>query len=292
MSGDTQTDADVLVAGAGITGIYQLYTLREAGLRAHLVEAAPEAGGTWYWNRYPEARTDSESYSYGYFFNRELFDDWRWTERFAGQPEVERYLNHVVDRFDLRELMTFDFRIATMEFDSETDTWLVRSTQGKQLRARFVVTAVGLLSAPYTPDVVGRERFRGVQHHTGLWPAEGVDFAGRLVAVVGTGSSGIQIVPPLAKEAAQVIVFQRNANWATPLNNGPHTDGEHAQFRSGFDEYRALLQETYSGFVHRDPTKNTFDDTAEERVAHYEDLWNRPGLCKAYANYADLATNR
>lgn len=288
---DAQPDVDVLIIGAGITGIYQLYTLRDAGFNARIVEAAPAAGGTWYWNRYPEARFDSESYSYGYFFSKELFSDWKWSERFAGQPEIERYLNHVIDRFDLRELITFDYRVKTMQFLDDNDMWAVTSEDGQTLTARFVVTAVGLLSAPFTPEIPGRERFLGEQHHTGLWPTDGVAFEGRRVAVVGTGSSGIQIVPAIADKVDELLVFQRTANWATPLHNGPVSASEHSELANQFEEFRNALRDTYSGFIHKESTRNTFDDTAEDRRTHYEELWNRPGLCKAYSNYADLATN-
>jgi cation diffusion facilitator CzcD-associated flavoprotein CzcO len=286
-----QPDVDVLIIGAGITGVYQLYTLREAGFNARIVEAAPGAGGTWYWNRYPEARFDSESYSYGYFFSRELFDEWKWSERFAGQPEIEQYINHAIDRFGLRDSITFDYRVESLQFDAEDDFWLVHPQEGPELKARYIVTAVGLLSAPYLPSISGQERFRGKQYHTGLWPERGVMFEGRRVAVVGTGSSGIQIVPAIADKVEQLVVFQRTANWATPLHNSPISSDEHEEIVADFDGLRETLLQTYSGFIHRDPTKNTFDDSPTDRLAHYEQLWSTPGLCKAYSNYADLATN-
>ena len=188
-------DVDVLVVGAGITGIYQLYRAREAGFSVQLLEAGGGVGGTWYWNRYPGARFDSESYTYGYLFSKELFDEWEWQEHFAEQPETERYLNHVVDRFDLRRHIRFDAKVTSAVYDESSGTWTVTVGDGTEFRARFLVAATGVLSVPYFPDVPGRDDFRGEQHHTGLWPATPVDFAGKRVAVIGTGSSGVQIDP-------------------------------------------------------------------------------------------------
>ena len=184
-------DVEVLVVGAGITGIYQLYRAREAGFSVQLLEAGDGVGGTWFWNRYPGARFDSESYTYGYLFSKELFDEWEWGEHFAGQPEIERYLNHVVDRFDLRRHMRFGAPVVSARFDESAGTWAVTTDDGATTAARFLVTATGVLSVPYIPDIPGREDFRGEQHHTGLWPPTPVEFAGKRVAVVGTGSSGV-----------------------------------------------------------------------------------------------------
>src|SRR5882757_936569 len=174
-----EPEVDVLVVGAGITGIYQLYRAREAGFSAHLLEAGDGVGGTWFWNRYPGARFDSESYTYGYLFSQTLFDEWEWSEHFAGQPEIERYLNHVVDRFDLRRDIRFDAPVTAAVWDETSATWLVTAGDGSETRARFVIAATGVLSVPYLPDVPGRDEFRGEQHHTGLWPKEPVDFAGK-----------------------------------------------------------------------------------------------------------------
>ncbi|HEY6533531.1 MAG TPA: NAD(P)/FAD-dependent oxidoreductase, partial [Acidimicrobiales bacterium] len=223
---DHHLDADVLVIGAGVTGIYQMYTAREAGFSVQLVEAGSGVGGTWFWNRYPGARFDSESYTYGYLFSRELFDEWEWTEHFATQPETEAYLNHVVDRFDLRRHMRFGTKVTSAVYDEASATWAVALSDGSALRARYVVAATGVLSVPYTPDVLGRESFRGVQHHTGLWPAEPVDFVGKRIAIVGTSSSGVQVLPTILADVAEVTVYQRTANWCTPLNNTPITPDE------------------------------------------------------------------
>src|SRR3954451_20160134 len=211
-------DVDVLVVGAGVTGIYQLHRALEEGFTATLVEAGGGVGGTWYWNRYPGARFDSESYTYAYLFSKELFDEWRWEEHFAEQPETERYLNHVVDRFDLRRHMRFDTRVTSATFDEASGTWRAVTDSGTEVRARHIVAATGILSVPFFPDVAGRDDFNGEQHHTGLWPKDPVDFAGKRVAVIGTGSSGVQIIPIIAAEAASLTVYQRTPNWCTPLN--------------------------------------------------------------------------
>ena len=188
-----------------------------------LLEAGGGVGGTWFWNRYPGARFDSESYTYGYLFSKELFDEWEWQEHFAEQPETERYLNHVVDRFDLRRHIHFDAKVTSAEYDETSGTWAISVGDGRVFRTRFFVAATGVLSVPYFPDVPGRDDFRGEQYHTGLWPATPVDFAGKHVAVIGTGSSGVQIIPCIADEVASLTVYQRTANWCTPLNNAPIT---------------------------------------------------------------------
>jgi cation diffusion facilitator CzcD-associated flavoprotein CzcO len=286
-------DVDVLVVGAGITGIYQLYRAREAGFSVLLLEAGDGVGGTWYWNRYPGARFDSESYTYGYLFSRELFDEWEWQEHFAEQPETERYLNHVVDRFDLRRHIRFGSRVTGADFDEATATWTVRvgdgtSGDGTAVRARFLVAATGVLSVPYVPDVPGRDDFRGEQHHTGLWPATPVDVAGKRVAVVGTGSSGVQIIPAIAGQVASLTVYQRTPNWCTPLNNGPITPEEQARLRADFEAMCEVLNMSISGFLHRAHDRATFDDDADARRAFFERMWASPGFSKLTSNYTDL----
>jgi len=284
---DAGTDVDVLIVGAGVTGIYQLYLAREAGYSVRMLEAGSGVGGTWYWNRYPGARYDSESYTYGYLFSDELFAEWDWTEHFAGQPENERYFNHVVDRFDLRRHIRFNTRVTSAVWDESSATWLVRA-DGYAIRARYLVAATGVLSVPAYPQVPGRETFRGEAYHTGLWPKEPVDFAGKRVAVVGTGSSGVQIIPTIAGEAASLTVYQRTPNWATPLNNRPITPEEQAELKAGFEAMRETLNKSQSGFLHAFSGRNTFDDSAEERQAFYEKLWNTPGFGKIISNYSDM----
>ncbi len=282
------TDVDVLIVGAGITGIYQLYRAREAGFSVALLEAGSGVGGTWYWNRYPGAQFDSESYTYGYLFSRELFEDWEWREHFAHQPETERYLNHVVDRFDLRRLIRCGATVTSATYDERAGKWTVVVDDGTEIRAQFVIAATGVLSVPYFPDVPGREGFRGEQYHTGRWPQTPVDCAGKRVAVIGTGSSGVQIIPAIADEVASLTVYQRTANWCTPLNNAPITPGEQARLRAEFDALCQTLNTSPSGFLHPAHDRATFDDSREERWAFYEKMWNSPGFSKLTSNYTDL----
>jgi cation diffusion facilitator CzcD-associated flavoprotein CzcO len=281
-------EVDVLVVGAGITGIYQLYRAREAGFSAQLLEAGGGVGGTWYWNRYPGARFDSESYTYAYLFSRELFEEWQWHEHFAEQPETERYLNHVVDRFDLRRHMRFGARVTSARYDQSSARWTVATNDGAEVRTQFLVTATGVLSVPYYPDVPGREDFRGQSYHTGLWPAAPVDFAGKRVAVIGTGSSGVQIIPAIADEVASLTVYQRSPNWCTPLNNAPITPDEQGRLRADFESIRETLSTSPSGFLHPANDRATFDDSAEQRRAFFETMWSSPGFSKLTSNYSDL----
>jgi cation diffusion facilitator CzcD-associated flavoprotein CzcO len=281
-------EVDVLVVGAGITGIYQLYRAREAGFSATLVEAGRGVGGTWYWNRYPGARFDSESYSYAYLFSNQLFEEWEWREHFAEQPETERYLNHVVDRFDLRRHMRFGAKVTSATYDERSGTWTVTASDGTEYRAKFFIAATGVLSVASFPSVPGREDFRGESHHTGLWPPTPVDFAGKRVAVIGTGSSGVQIVPAIAGDVASLTVYQRTANWCTPLNNAPITPEEQARLRADFEAIRETLNTSPSGFLHAAHDRATFEDSREERLAFFEKMWHSPGFSKLTSNYTDL----
>ena len=297
-------DVDVLVVGAGITGIYQLHRAREAGFSALLLEAGQGVGGTWYWNRYPGARFDSESYTYGYLFSEELFRDWEWSEHFAAQPETERYLNHVVDRFDLRRSMRFGAAVTSAVWDDASSCWVVTTRSGvierasapaddarSVVRGRYLVCATGVLSVPYIPDVPGRDAFEGVQVHTGRWPADGVDVVGQRVAVVGTSSSGVQVVPAIVDEVAALTVYQRSANWCTPLNNRPITAEEQAELRAGFAELKRVLDTSVHGFHHPLNPRSAFEDSAEERRAFFERMWASPGFMKFTSNYVDILSN-
>jgi cation diffusion facilitator CzcD-associated flavoprotein CzcO len=288
MQGITHHEVDVLVVGAGITGLYQLYRAREAGFSVALVEAGEGVGGTWYWNRYPGARFDSESYTYAYLFSRELFDEWEWQEHFAGQPEIERYLNHVVDRFDLRRHLCLGARVTSADYDEGRGRWTVAVGDAAPFRARFLIAATGVLSVPHYPDVPGREEFRGAQYHTGRWPSSPVDLAGRRVAVIGTGSSGVQLIPAIAGEVASLTVYQRTPNWCTPLNNAPITPDQQARLRADFEAIRRTLDTSPSGFLHTPHDRATFDDSEAERLAFYEQMWSSPGFSKLTSHYTDL----
>jgi cation diffusion facilitator CzcD-associated flavoprotein CzcO len=285
-------EVDVLVVGAGITGIYQLYRARQAGFSALLLEAGHGVGGTWYWNRYPGARFDSESYTYAYLFSKELFDDWEWQEHFAEQPEIERYLNHVVDRFDLRPLIHCGATVTSSVYEESSGRWAVVTADGREYRTRFLVAATGVLSVPHFPDVPGRQDFRGESHHTGMWPATPVHFVGKRVAVIGTGSSGVQVIPAIAGEVASLTVYQRSANWCTPLNNRPITGEEQAQLRAEFEAIRETLNTSQSGFLHPPHDRKTFDDESAARTAFFETMWQSPGFSKLTSNYLDLTLNK
>ncbi|GIF25529.1 cation diffusion facilitator CzcD-associated flavoprotein CzcO [Actinoplanes tereljensis] len=285
------SEIDVLVVGAGVTGIYQLYRAREAGFSARLLEAGDGVGGTWFWNRYPEARFDSESYTYGYLFSQELWEEWEWSEQFAGQPEIERYFNHVADRFDLRKDMVFDAKVTSAVFDESAAIWTVRTEDGTEHRARFVVAATGILSVPFIPAIPGRDDFRGAQYHTGRWPTTPIDFTGLRVAQIGTGSSGVQIVPAIAGDVAALTVFQKVADWATPLNNRPITDEEQADLKARYESIRDTLNTSPSGFLHELPSRRGAEESAEQRREFYEKLWNGPGFTKLSQTYLDMTTD-
>ncbi len=281
-------DAEVLIVGAGVTGIYQLHLALEAGFSSLVLEAGGGVGGTWYWNRYPGCRFDSESYTYAYLFSRELFDEWEWHEQFAEQPETERYLNYVVDRFELRRHMRFDTRVVAATYDQPSGSWTVVAEDGSEFRSRYLVAATGVLSVPFYPDVPGRGDFRGASFHTGLWPATPVDFANKRVAVIGTGSSGVQIAPVIADDVASLTVYQRTANWCTPLNNAPITPEEQESLRAGFEAMRDALNTSTAGFLHPANERSAFDDSDDERQAFFETMWNSPGFSKLSSNYADV----
>ena len=290
-SGGELLDAEVIIIGAGVSGIYLLHLLREAGFDVRLIEAATDVGGTWYWNRYPGARFDSESYSYGYFFSPELLAEWNWSEHFAGQAETEAYLKFVVEKLRLRDLMQFRTRVSSATFDEATATWTLDTEAGAQLRSRFVVSATGVLSMPYWPTIPGREQYRGEAYHTGQWPKEPVDFTGKKVAVIGTGASAVQLIPEIAADVAELVVYQRTPNWNSPLNNGKITDEEQAEIKATYDQIYHSCMNSFAGFVHRSSPKRTFDEGREERWALYEKVYNRRGFAKIISNYRDTMTN-
>jgi cyclohexanone monooxygenase len=210
---DAQREVDVVVVGAGFAGLYMLHKLRQQGLTVQVFETGDGVGGTWYWNRYPGARCDIESMEYSYGFDEDLQQEWEWTERYAPQPEILSYANHVADRFDLRRDIQFETKVTAAAFDDATSTWRVRTDRGDDVTARFVVMATGCLSAANTPEITGADSFTGPTYHTGKWPHEGVDFTGQRVGVIGTGSSAIQAIPIIAEQAAELTVFQRTATF-------------------------------------------------------------------------------
>ena len=273
-SNDVTLDADVIVVGAGMSGLYALKVLRERGFRVIVLERAGGVGGTWFWNRYPGARCDIPSLEYSFGFDPELEQEWEWSEHFAAQPEIERYLNHIADRYNLRPDIRLETGVAAMTFDEATDTWVVDTETGEQLRSRFCVMATGGLSAPHRPDWPGIDTFAGEIVQTSLWPEEGVALEGRRVGIVGNGSSGVQAIPELAKMAGHLTVFQRTAAFTWPSQNKPLTDKEQDEIKSRYREVRAqqyaspLATANTTGaviFTIADPNKRILESTPEER---------------------------
>ena len=212
---------DVVVVGAGFSGLYLLHRLRKDGFAVHVIEAGDDVGGTWYWNRYPGARCDIMSLDYSMSFDPQLQQEWHWPERYSAQPDILVYARHIAERFDLRRDISFGVKVTAATFDEGSDRWTVEGDDGRRWNARHVIMATGCLSVPRMPDVPGLEDFRGDWYHTGDWPHEGVDFTGKKVAVIGTGSSGIQSIPVIAQQAAELTVFQRTPNFSVPAWNGP-----------------------------------------------------------------------
>ncbi|MFT5350323.1 MAG: cation diffusion facilitator CzcD-associated flavoprotein CzcO, partial [Gammaproteobacteria bacterium] len=223
---DAHLDYQAVVIGAGLSGIYQIKRLTDLGVRATVLDANADLGGTWYNNRYPGARFDSESYSYGYSFSQEVLDEWRWTEQFSPQPETLSYLNFVADKFKLRKYMQFGCRVHSMAFNEDANNWTIRLDDGRQIKTRFVITAVGTLSTPTLPKFEGIASFKGASFHASDWPHEPINLTGKRVAVIGSGATAIQLIPEVAKAAEQLTVFQRRANWAAPLNNAPISESK------------------------------------------------------------------
>ena len=286
------SDYDAIIIGAGISGLYQLYRLRELGFRARVFETGTGVGGTWYWNRYPGARFDSESYSYAYSFSQDLLDEWNWSEHFAGQPETERYINHVADKFDLRRDIQFRSRVVAAHWQEAARQWHVTLEDGSRHTSRFVITAIGPLSAPTMPTIPGVETFQGQSCHTARWPKEPVRFAGQRVAVIGTGATGVQTIQEVAKTAGHLTVFQRTPNWCAPLHNSKISPDEMATLKAGYPEMFARCQETFACFLHTPDPRRTFDVSPEEREAFWEKLYAERGFGIWQGNFRDILTDR
>jgi cyclohexanone monooxygenase len=283
---------DAVVVGAGFAGMYMLYRLRESGFSVRVYEQGDGVGGTWYWNRYPGARCDVESMQYSYSFSEELQQQWDWSERYAPQPEILKYANHVADRFDLRRDIQFSTRVESAVFDERANEWSVTTSDGKMVTAQFVILATGCLSNARMPDIKGLGDFRGKVYHTGHWPHETVDFTGLRVAVIGTGSSGIQSVPVIAEQASHLTVFQRTANFSIPARNAPLTEEERQAFRQNYPEIRRFArEEARNGIYTEMPDRGALEDGDNERRARYEARWERGGLT-FMAVYNDLALDK
>jgi len=282
---------DAIIIGAGISGLYQLHKLRDLGLSARVYEAGDGVGGTWYWNRYPGARFDSESYSYQYSFSQALLDEWDWSEHFAAQPETLRYVNFVADRLDLRRDIRFSTLIDGAHYDEQRNRWTVRTSGGDLAEARFLITAVGPLSVPTLPSIDGIDDFQGEAYHTGAWPHRSVSFAGKRVAVIGTGATGVQVIQEVAKTAGTLTVFQRNPNWCAPLNNRPIADEEQPAIHARYPEIFEICRNSHGAFMHDSDRRNALDVSEEERLALFEKLYKQPGFGIWLGNFRDLYVN-
>ena len=273
------TALDAVVIGAGFAGLYQLHRLRDdLGLNAVVLEAGDGVGGTWYWNRYPGARCDSESHGYAYFFSRELHEAWQWSERYPGHAEIRRYLNFVADRLELKKDIRFGTRVTACRYQQDRNLWQVETDDGGVYLARWLITAVGCLSSANVPNIPGLESFRGAWHHTGNWPHEGVDFSGKRVGQIGTGSTGIQAAPVIAETAGHLTVFQRTANYSVPARNGPW-DAEFTKWvRDHYDEIKGMVLSTPNAHPFRISPYKVGEVSASERAEMFERAWERGGL--------------
>src|SRR5580704_2303609 len=287
----TLREVDAVVVGAGFAGLYVLHRLRGLGLAAQVFEAGDGVGGTWYWNRYPGARCDVESMDYSYSFSDELQQEWRWTERYSTQPEILNYINHVAGRFDLRRDIQFSTRVTEAVFDEAAARWTIRTDRGDALSARFCIMATGCLSAPqFPPPFPGIENFAGKWYHTGRWPHEGVDFTGQRVGVIGTGSSAIQSIPLIARQADHLFVFQRTPNFSIPAHNAPLDPAYEQPVKSHYPEFRQKARQSRIGFVVPGNDCSAFAVSAEVRDQEYEKRWQRGGLGFPAA-FTDLITD-
>lgn len=282
---------DAVVVGAGFAGLYMLYRLRSLGFSVRVYEAGTGVGGTWFWNRYPGARCDVESMEYSYSFSEELQTGWEWTERYASQPEILKYLNHVADRFDLRRDVQLGTRVFLAAFDEAANEWTIKTDQANVVTARFCVMATGCLSAAKTPNIPGLEEFQGKQYHTGQWPMDKIDFTGQSVGVIGTGSSGIQAIPQIASQAARLFVFQRTPNFSVPAQNGVISSEVKKEWKSKASELRNRARGTHFGLLVEESKKSALEVLPGEREREYVQRWLRGGLGFAGA-YADIFINK
>jgi cyclohexanone monooxygenase len=284
-------ELDAIVVGAGFAGLYMLHRLRGLGRSARVYEAGAGIGGTWYWNRYPGARCDVESLDYSYSFSEELQQEWHWTERYASQPEILRYIEHVADRFDLRRDIQLSTRVTAASFDAATGRWSVATDRDERVSARFCIMATGCLSTAQVPSYPGLETFKGPWYHTGHWPHDGVDFTGQRVGVIGTGSSAIQSIPLIARQAARLVVFQRTPNFSVPAHNGPLDPEHERRWKGRYAQHRREARESRVGFVVERNDTSALAVSAEERERHYERHWSRGGL-GFNATFVDLLTDQ
>jgi cyclohexanone monooxygenase len=291
---------DAIVIGAGVTGMYMVYKLQNMGFSVRGYEAGSDVGGTWYWNRYPGCRLDTESFTYAYFFLNDIVPEWSWSERFAGQEELLRYARHAADKMDIRKNIRFNTIVVSAKYDEARNLWRVDLQDGSSATCRFLLTAVGLLSATRLPEFEGMDTFKGISFHTSRWPADpeggvgGVrfNFEGKRVGVIGTGATGVQLIPEIAKTARELFAFQRSPNWCTPLRNSPLSKEEMEEIRTTRKQLLEHLKTTPVGFIYSPYDRDGVQDTPEEREAFLEKLYSTPGYGIWLANYRDSITNR
>jgi len=288
---DNHLDYDAIVIGAGVAGLYQLYKLRNIGMNVRLFEAGTGVGGTWYWNRYPGARFDSESYSYGYSFSKELLDEWDWSEHFASQPEILRYLQHVATKFELTKDIQFSSVVQSASYSEDARSWEIQLQDGSRFKSRFLITGIGLLSQPTLPRIPGIDSFKGQSFHTSRWPHEPVSYEGKRVAVVGTGATGVQTIQEVCKDVGHLTVFQRRPNWCAPLHNAKIDSDEMKEIRAGYEEIFETCNQTAAGFLHTADARSTFEVSEEERYEFWENLYASKGFGIWQGNFKDVLTN-
>jgi cation diffusion facilitator CzcD-associated flavoprotein CzcO len=285
---NTATEHDAVVVGAGFSGLYMLHKLRQIGLSALVIEEGNDVGGTWYWNRYPGARCDSESHYYSYSFSPELEQEWEWSSKYPEQPEILSYLQHVADRFDLRRDILFGTRVTGAGFDEDAARWGIQTDGGTRFSARYLITAVGCLSAGQIPDIPGRDAFAGEWYHTGRWPHEWVDVSGKRVGVIGTGATGIQIIPVVAEQAEHLYVFQRTPNFSIPARNAPLDAEETRRVKARYRELREHSRASFAGMPFDPIERSALSVSPEERDATYERLWEVGGFRFLFEGFNDL----
>jgi cation diffusion facilitator CzcD-associated flavoprotein CzcO len=282
---------DSVIVGAGFAGLYMLYRLRALGFSVRIYEAGEGVGGTWFWNRYPGARCDVESMEYSYSFSNALQQEWQWTERYASQPEILRYLNYVADRFELRRDIQLNTRVTAASFDESANRWIIQTDRGNRVSARFCIMATGCLSTPKDPDIKGLESFQGTVYHTARWPQENIDFTGQQIGIIGTGSSGIQVIPIIARQASNLFVFQRTPNFSVPAHNAPLSPEVIEDWKANYTAHRQRARTSRMGFLIEYEVKSALEVSPEERETEYEQRW-RHGGAAIYGAYPDVFVNK
>ena len=283
---------DAIVIGAGISGMYQLYSLRKLGKSVKVVEAGSDVGGTWYWNRYPGCRFDSESYSYAYSFSKDLLEEWDWTEHFSPQPETLKYLQYVAKKFDLKKDIQFNAKVKAAKYDPKKMRWVVRTEEGETFESTFLITAIGALSSPYVPEFNGKDSFRGKSWHTSQWPKESVDLSTKRVGVIGTGATAVQMITEISKDVGELYVFQLKPEYCVPLGNRKIDADTQKDIKRRYPEIFKKCKNSFGSFLHDFDERSALDVPSEERERFYEELWGQPGFGLWLGNFHDILTNQ